>query len=75
MLAIDTINGEPKTEYELETRRQNRWASDLAQLNRHRVKIEIKEFYNCAQCGVETDYWKFGEICGRCEALSELRMA
>lgn len=71
---IDIVKSEPRTQYELEKRRQNWWASDLAQLNRYRTKIEVREFYNCAECGIETDYWKFGEICGRCEAKSELGM-
>lgn len=43
MKAIDIVKPEPKTEYEYEKRRENRWQSDLAQLNRYRKKIVVME--------------------------------
>lgn len=43
------------------------------------VKLEADELtllgdkiYICAECGTITDYFKFGQVCGACEAKSEL---
>lgn len=43
MKAIDIVLPPPKTEYEYEKRRENRWQSDLTQLNRYRKKIVVME--------------------------------
>lgn len=47
----------------------NRMQSEL--VSSFGKKIEVVERYDCAECGIETDYYKFGGICGRCEARSE----
>jgi hypothetical protein len=72
MLAIDIVKPEPKTEYELEKRRQNRWASELSPLRSGVKKIEVKRVYNCWTCGVETTYFYPGRVCEPCETKSEL---
>lgn len=72
MRVIDIVKPEAKTEYELEKRRENRWASDLFPLGSGVKKVEVREAYDCWGCGVETTYFKPGRLCKPCETKSEL---
>lgn len=71
MRVIDNVKPAPRSELELHKQWLNNMASSLMPLRSNVRKIEIVEAYDCAECGQETTYYKFGGICGQCEALGE----